>query len=67
MSSGITTGNPKREILVDARKELQLANKLLKNNKDVDSAYAKMHIEMALHLINGLVNTLEPPEQTYSL
>jgi hypothetical protein len=60
-------GNPKRKILVDAREELRLANRFLKSKKDVDSQYAKMHIEMATKLVNGVISTLEAPKQTYHL
>ena len=59
--------NPKREILVDAKKELQLANVFLKKKNDVDSQYAKQHIDMALKLIRGVINCLEAPPQTYNL
>lgn len=59
--------NPKREILVDAKKELQLANTFLKNKNDVDSQYAKEHINMAMKLVNGVINCLEAPEQAYHL
>jgi hypothetical protein len=59
--------NPKREILVDAKKELQLANRFLKGKNDIDSQYAKQHIDMALKLIKGVIGCLEPPEQTFHL
>lgn len=60
-------GNPKREILVDAREELRLVSRFLKGKKDVDSQYAKMHLEMATKLVNGVISSLESPPQTYNL
>ena len=60
-------GNPKREILVDARNELRLASRFLKDKRDVDSQYAKQHIEMATKLVNGVITALEAPPQTYNL
>jgi hypothetical protein len=60
-------GNPKREILVDAKKELLLAKRFLKGKSDVDSQYANQHIDMSIHLIQGVINTLETPPQTYNL
>ena len=65
--SDIGDGNPKREILVDAREELQLVSKFLKGKKDVDSQYAKMHLEMATKLVSGVISALEAPPQTYNL
>jgi len=67
MSDKINGGNPKREILVNAREELELASKFLKDKKDVDSQYAKMHLEMATKLLNGVISALEAPQQTYHL
>ena len=60
-------GNPKREILVDAREELRLASRFLKGKKDIDSQYAKQHLEMATKLVNGVITSLEGPPQTYNL
>jgi hypothetical protein len=60
-------GNSKREILVDAREELRLTSRFLKGKKDVDSQYAKQHLEMATKLINGVISALEGPQQTYNL
>ena len=65
--SDASGGNPKREILVDARNELRLASRFLKGKDDVDSQYAKQHIEMATKLVNGVISTLESPPQTYNL
>ncbi|MFA5207519.1 MAG: hypothetical protein WC428_02565 [Candidatus Paceibacterota bacterium] len=65
--SSVNGGNSKREILVDARKELFLAKKFLKGKEDVDSQYAKMHIDMATKLVNGVITGLEAPVQTYHL
>lgn len=67
MADVIGSGNPKREILVDAKKELQLVRKFLKDKKDVDSQYAKIHLEMATKLVSGVISVLETPEQTYHL
>jgi hypothetical protein len=65
--ASIGGGNPKREILVDARNELRLASKFLNGNKDVNAQYAKQHLEMATKLVNGVISALEAPEQTYHL
>jgi hypothetical protein len=65
--SDASGGNPKREILIDTRKELFLAKKFLKGKEDVDSQYAKMHIDMATKLVNGIITGLEAPAQTYHL
>lgn len=62
-----TSCNPKREILVDAKKELQLASKFLNKKDDVDSLLAKQHIDMAMKLITGVIGCLEAPMQTYNL
>ena len=59
--------NPKREFLVDAKKELQFASKSLNKKDDVDCLYAKQHIDMAMKLISGVINCLETPQQTYHL
>jgi hypothetical protein len=59
--------NPKREILVDVKKELQLASKFLNKKDDVDCQYAKQHIDMAMKLIGGVIGCLEAPPQTYNL
>jgi hypothetical protein len=67
MSDTNSGGNPKREILVDARNEIRLASRFLKDKKDVDSQYAKMHLEMANKLVNGVITALEAPQQTYNL
>jgi hypothetical protein len=65
MADVISSGNPKREILVDAIKELHAANLSLMHEKSVEVQFVKNHIKMALHLIQGLLNTIEAPEQTY--
>jgi hypothetical protein len=65
--SDASGGNPKREILVDARKELLLAKRFLKGKSDVDTQYASQHIDMSMRLIQGIISTLEAPEQTYNL
>ena len=67
MADVISGGNPKQEILKDALKELHAANLNLIREKSVETQFAKNHIKMALHLINGLLNTIEAPEQTYHL
>jgi hypothetical protein len=63
----IGSGNPKREILLNAKKELHAANLNLIHEKSVEVQFAKNHIKMALHLIQGLLNTIEAPKQTYYL
>ena len=67
MADVIGSGNPKREILVDAIKELHAASLSLIHEKNIEAQFAKNHIKMALHLIQGLLNTIEAPEQTYHL
>ena len=67
MADIIGSGNPKREILLDAKKELHAASLSLMHEKSIEVQFAKSHIKMALHLIQGLLNTIEAPEQTYHL
>ena len=66
MADIISSGNPKREILVDAKKELHVASLSLIHEKSVEVQFAKNHIKMALHLINGILSTYET-EQGYHL
>jgi len=66
MADVISGGNPKQEILKDALKELHAANLNLMHEKSVEIQFAKNHIKMALHLINGMLSTYEI-EQEYHL
>jgi len=59
--------NPKREILVDVMKELNMAQNSLRKEESVNAQYAKGNINMALKLIRGVINCLEAPPQTYNL
>ena len=67
MADTISSNNPKREILLDAKKSLASAQLNLIHENSIESQFAKNHIKMALHLINGLLNSIEAPEQTYHL
>ena len=62
-----TSSNPKREILVDVMRELNMAQNSLRNENSVNAQYAKGNINMALKLVRGVINTLEAPQQTYHL
>lgn len=59
-------GNPKKEILQDAIKELKEAKRHLKEEKGVGAQYAKNNVEMALRLLKGMLSTYEI-EQGYHL
>jgi len=59
--------NPKREILVDVMRELNMAQNSLRNEGSVNAQYARGNINTALKLVRGVINTLEAPEQTYNL
>jgi hypothetical protein len=65
--SDIGGGNPKREILVDAMKELNMAQNSLRNEHSVNAQYARGNIMMALKLVKGVIACLEAPAQTYNL
>jgi len=62
-----TSSNPKREILVDVMRELNMAQNSLRNENSVNAQYARGNINMALKLVRGVINTLETPQQTYHL
>jgi hypothetical protein len=66
MADVISSGNPKREILLDAKKELHVASLSLIHEKSIEVQFAKNHIKMALHLIQGILSTYET-EQGYHL
>ena len=59
--------NPKREILVDVMKELNMAQNSLRKEESVNAQYARGNINMALKLVRGVINCLEAPEQTFHL
>ena len=65
--SDASGGNPKREILVDVMRELNMAQNSLRHEDSVNAQYAKGNISMALKLVRGVINTLEAPPQTYNL
>lgn len=59
-------GNPKKEILQDAVKELKDAKRHLKDEKGVSAQFANNNVKMALHLLEGVLSTYEV-EQGYHL
>jgi len=65
--SDASGGNPKREILVDVMRELNMAQNSLRNEESVNAKYARGNIIMALKLVRGVITTLEAPQQTYNL
>ena len=65
--SDTSSGNPKREILVDVMKELNMAQNSLRSENSVNAQYARGNIIMALKLVRGVITTLEAPQQTYNL
>lgn len=60
-------GNPKRDILVDVMRELNMAQNSLRHEKSVDAQYARGNVMMALKLVKGVIASLETPPQTYNL
>jgi hypothetical protein len=63
----ISEDNVKQDILKDALKELHAAKLSLMNEKNIEVLFAKNHINMAIHLLYGLLCTVEELEQTYHL
>ena len=62
-----TTGNPKREVLVDVMRELNMAQNSLQHEHSVNAQYARGNVMSALKLVRGVIATLESPPQTYNL
>jgi hypothetical protein len=67
MASTIDGGNPKREILVNAMKELNMAQNSLRYEDSVNAMYARANIMSALKYIKGVIACLEAPQQIYIL
>lgn len=65
--SDTSGGNPKREILVDVMRELNMAQNSLRHEESVNAQYARGNINMALKLVRGVISTFEAPQQTYNL
>jgi len=62
-----TSGNPKREVLVDVMRELNMAQNSLRNEQSVNAQYARGNVMSALKLVRGVIACLEAPQQTYNL
>jgi hypothetical protein len=61
--SDINEENPKRELVQDAIKELNLAKRHLKSERGVGAQLANNNIKMALHILKGILNTYDIPQE----